>query len=58
MFENIIVIAILLLCLYLVGRRFIRQFKSTETEGGASSGCGCDCSNCPSIKTQDILKDT
>jgi len=43
MWENIIIIVIVALCLFFVGRRFIRQLG-----GGDKGGCGCSggCGGC------------
>ncbi|MFN2353254.1 MAG: FeoB-associated Cys-rich membrane protein [Desulfopila sp.] len=52
MLETLIVWSIIALCVFAVGRKFLRQFKNAAKNDG-SSACGCDCSSCPSGKTPD-----
>jgi hypothetical protein len=40
--QTIIVLIIVAVCAFFVGRRFYRNFKKTKP----GSGCGCDCSGC------------
>lgn len=47
MWQYLTVIVILVLCLFLIGRKIHRQFKlATDTRN--KTGCGCDCSGCSS----------
>ena len=48
MWQNIIIIFIIVACMFFIGRRIRRQL------GGSKTGCGSGCSDCaaPSAKTK------
>lgn len=48
MWQNIIILLIIVACMFFLGRRIRRQL------GGSKTGCGCSCSGCddPSAKTK------
>ena len=51
MWQNIIIIFIIVACLFFIGRRIRRQLNGSKTGCGCSGGCGgCDA---PSAKTKD-----
>ncbi len=49
MWENILVIIILVLCLFFVGRRFIRNLRNAANKN-TNFDCSGDCGSCSSGK--------
>jgi len=49
MWQNIIILFIIVACMFFLGRRIRRQLSGNKT------GCSCNCSGCddPSAKTKD-----
>jgi len=51
MWENILVIIIIALCLFFVGRRFVRQLRNAADKNTVVD-CGGNCASCPSAKKE------
>lgn len=53
MWETVLVVLVVVVCAFFIGRRFYNQFKGT-------SGCGCSCSNtgCSGTEARDTCCDS
>jgi hypothetical protein len=49
--EKVFVIVVLIVCGFLLGRRFLRVLNNQQS---CSSGCGSECSTCPGEKDSKI----
>ncbi|OGR02288.1 MAG: hypothetical protein A2520_08890 [Deltaproteobacteria bacterium RIFOXYD12_FULL_53_23] len=50
MWQNVIIIFIIAVCLFFVGRRIQRQLSGSKT--GCGGGCGCSGCDTSSVKTK------